>query len=65
MSVFHQLKNLFQNNSKYSPSLSSEQRKAKKYETVADIVRKDSIKKSQLPSYAGLEKYELISKLGE
>ncbi|CEI94685.1 Putative CAMK/CAMK1/CAMK1-RCK protein kinase [Rhizopus microsporus] len=58
MSVFNQLKNIFRNNEK-------SEEKVHKLETVSRIVQEDTIAKSRLPEYEGLEDYTLIKKLGE
>ncbi|KAF1798481.1 hypothetical protein FB192DRAFT_1263689, partial [Mucor lusitanicus] len=65
MSVFHQLKNIFRNNSSKF-SLGSSEAKVHRKEAVERIVKEESIAKSRLPEYEGLQdQYELIKKLGE
>jgi hypothetical protein len=65
MSVFHQLKNLFRNNStKFS--LGNSENKVYRKEAVERIVKEESIAKSKLPQYEGLQdQYDLVKKLGE
>ncbi|KAL9558725.1 hypothetical protein MBANPS3_000772 [Mucor bainieri] len=65
MSVFHQLKNIFRNsNSKFSPG--SSEAKVHRKEAVERIVKEESLAKSKLPEYEGLQdQYDLIKKLGE
>ncbi|KAK4515458.1 uncharacterized protein ATC70_010404 [Mucor velutinosus] len=64
MSVFHQLKNIFRNSSKFS--LGSSEAKVHRKEAVERIVKEESIAKSKLPEYEGLQgQYDLIKKLGE
>ncbi|KAG0182821.1 hypothetical protein DFQ28_005249 [Apophysomyces sp. BC1034] len=68
MSVFSQIKNFIRSGKSSSggDSLSTvSQRKAKKYEAVARIVEEENMAKQRLPSYDGLERYKLISKLGD
>lgn len=36
-----------------------------KYETVQRIVEEERLAKKQLPSYPGLERYQLLEKIGE
>jgi len=65
MSVFHQLKNIFRNNSSKF-SLGSSEAKVHRKEAVERIVKEESIAKSKLPEYEGLQdQYDLIKKLGE
>ncbi|KAI8637569.1 kinase-like domain-containing protein [Parasitella parasitica] len=65
MSVLHQLKNLFRNNSSRC-SLNNSESKVHRKETVERIVEQESIAKSKQPQYEGLEdRYDLIKKLGE
>jgi hypothetical protein len=70
MSVFHQLKNIFSNSghTKHDDKhYRNHNNKANKYEAaVIKIVKQESIAKSKLPVYDGLEgKYNLLKKLGE
>ncbi|KAI9278127.1 kinase-like domain-containing protein [Sporodiniella umbellata] len=65
MSVLSQLKNIFRSSHSERSSINSEEERANKYETVSRIVKEDSIAKSKLPEYEGLEDYRLIKKLGE
>lgn len=62
MSVFNQLKSIFRNN---NHDVSSEEEKANKHKAMSRIVKEDTIAKSRLPKYEGLEDYTLIKKLGE
>lgn len=59
MSVFNQLKNIFRQSGQDS------KRTMDRLESVSRLVKENTINKSKLPSYKGLENYTLIKKLGE
>lgn len=78
MSVFHQLKNIFSSSNHHTTYDDKQQRhhsnnscsnsnKSKKYEAaVTKIVKEESIAKSKVPVYDGLDsRYNLTKKLGE
>jgi sRNA-binding carbon storage regulator CsrA len=63
MSMFHQLKNIFRSSTKLSSN--PEEHKVHRKEAVERIVKEESIAKSTLPIYQGLEQYTLLKRLGE
>lgn len=67
MAVFSQIKNFIKNGKSYSSANSTQSRNSttQKYETAARMVEEEKIAKQTMPSYGGLEKYQLTSKLGE
>lgn len=67
MAVFSQIKNFIKSGKSYNSTGSSLSRRSttQKYETAARMVEEENIAKQTMPSYHGLENYQLKTKLGE
>lgn len=67
MAVFSQIKNFIKSGKSYSSHGSnlSRQSTTQKYETAQRMVEEEKIAKQTMPSYQGLEDYQLRTKLGE
>lgn len=65
MAVFSQIKNFIKTGKSYTTEEGHHVSKEEKYEKAARMVEEEKIAKSTMPSYQGLEDYQLKSKLGE
>lgn len=67
MAVFSQIKNFIKSGKSYNSTGSSLSRRSttQKYETAARMVEEENIAKQTMPSYHGLENYQLKTKLGD
>lgn len=65
MALFSQIKNFIKSSSSKHSTNISRRSTIQKYETAQRIVEKENMAKQTLPSYAGLENYQIEAKLGE